>query len=361
MDERLIANLKNQLIRGSSTLYNEHAIYFGVIVPVLNDLKWNTSDTEEIVPQYATDEGRVDFALRPIDKQTGRRANFTFIEVKQLGKADEEAERQLFRYAFHEGVPLLILTDGARWRFYHPLSAGSLSERMIEEINLLSDPEEKCTRILQKYLERSRYLSVRDFDTFIKQEYNAHVQYQTFRRIWQTLVTGEDTGLIELILNRLASSLNVPINQLPIDKVRQWLTQELSLSATPPLLEEKQRGLYIKGTFYAARRLKDLGRILCEKLAEIDSSFPENFYHSRENKGSKRLYISPDPDKMFPATFREKRPDWQQYLVRFTDKQGKVWWLMTHFSQKTAKDLFKRLTLAVGLPWENPQGVKVIL
>ena len=58
-----------------------------------------------------------------------------FIEVKQVGNI-EGAEEQLFEYAFREGVPIAILTDGREWRFFHPTAQGDYRERKVCELNL---------------------------------------------------------------------------------------------------------------------------------------------------------------------------------------------------------------------------------
>ncbi|MEN3040689.1 MAG: hypothetical protein ABDH66_04015 [Bacteroidia bacterium] len=366
MKQNWIQTIKSRLSKGALALPNEYAIYNGIIIPVLHAVGWHPEDTEEVVPQYSTGEGRVDFALRKVDVHTGKRVSFTFIEVKHLGKADEEAEKQLLRYAFQEGVPLLVLTDGQQWRFYHPLSAGPSKERMIEEIDLLSDSEEKCLTILQKYLGQNRYLSLRDFHSFIAQEYHARFQRAHLRRIWKALLSGEDKALLELLREKLSAGLNISSEELPLDKLQHWLSEELkqvspsqstlSFSLSMPT----QRGVFVKGIFHPAKKLKEIGRILCEQLAALNEEFPEKFYNSKFSKGAKRLYIAPDPEKVFPDSFKEKNPKWKKYLIEFSDQKGRRWWLMTHFSQKMAEEVFKQLVASTGLPWGNPEGVKIV-
>lgn len=361
--EDLLQRIRDYLSKGSDVLQNEYALYFSVITPLLQALGWNTTDPEEVVPQYATSEGRVDFALRRLDKHTGKRVSYTFIEVKHLGKADDAAEKQLFKYAFHEGVPLLVLTDGALWRFYHPLSAGAFSERMIEEISLLSTSNEVFWATLQKYLDCVKYTSLRDFHAFIQQEYNAHLQYRTFKRIWHSLLSGEDPALLNLLRERLSEHLHLSPDHISTQTILQWINSQQPLASpsdkAPTLPSSK--GFYFQGKFYPARTLKELGRLLCEKLAEIDETFPERFYQSRENKGSTRTYVSQDANELYSKEFREKHPDWKTTIVSFQDKKGRQWWLMMHLSAQGARDLFMKLTKAVGLPWDDKRGVKVIV
>ena len=80
-----------------------------------------------------------------------------FVEVKQVGNIDG-AERQLFEYAFHEGVPIAILTDGREWRFFHPTAQGDYRERKVHEMDITENDSEKIAERLNRYL---NYKSIR--------------------------------------------------------------------------------------------------------------------------------------------------------------------------------------------------------
>ncbi|MCS7153593.1 MAG: hypothetical protein NZ989_06580 [Bacteroidia bacterium] len=260
-------------------------------------------------------------------------------------------------------MPPLVLTDGALWRFYHPLRAGAFGERMIEEISLLNTSNEVFWTTLQKYLDCAKYTSLRDFHAFIVQEYNAHLQYRTFKRIWHSLLSGEDPALLNLLRERLSEHLNLNPDHISPQTIRQWIDPQQPLAspseeAPPP---PPSKGFYFQGKFYPARTLKELGRLLCEKLAEIDETFPERFYQSEENKGSSRTYVSQDANELYSKEFREKYPDWKTTIVSFQDKKGRRWWLMMRLSAQGAKALFMKLTKAVGLTWDDERGVKVIV
>lgn len=96
---------------------NEASVSQGIVLRLLNALGWPAYDTDAVWPEYALGGRRVDFALcSPPSKP------LAFIEVKQIGQSDG-AERQLFEYAFHIGVPMAILTDGREWNFFLPARA----------------------------------------------------------------------------------------------------------------------------------------------------------------------------------------------------------------------------------------------
>lgn len=85
---------------------NEAAVSQGIVLRLLHVLGWPMYNTQVVAPEYDVEGTRVDFAL--CDPPLKPRV---FIEVKKVGNI-EGGEKQLFQYAFHEGVPIAILTDG---------------------------------------------------------------------------------------------------------------------------------------------------------------------------------------------------------------------------------------------------------
>ena len=91
---------------------NEAAVSDSIVRRLLDALDWPIYNPQLVFPQYPVEGGKVDFALcHPLLEPC------VFIEVKHVGNI-EGAEEQLFRYAFRRGVPIAILTDGQKWRFF---------------------------------------------------------------------------------------------------------------------------------------------------------------------------------------------------------------------------------------------------
>jgi hypothetical protein len=107
--ETALSDITARLRQG--TFPNEQAISQGIVLRLLQELGWNTWDTAVVWPEYQTGQGRADFALCHPPRKPA-----IFIEVKQPGKA-EDAVRQALEYAFHTGVPFIVLTDGKTWSF----------------------------------------------------------------------------------------------------------------------------------------------------------------------------------------------------------------------------------------------------
>ena len=178
-----IDDIRDNLEQGLFT--NEAAVSNGIVRRLLDALDWPIYNPQVIIPEYSVEGRRVDFALcHPPSKP------IVFVEVKQVGNI-EGAERQLFEYAFHEGVPIAILTDGREWRFFHPTAQGDYRERKVHEMDLTEDDSEKNAERLNRYL---NYESIRTGEAAkaIEEDYrNISRQRQVATRLpeaWSKLV-----------------------------------------------------------------------------------------------------------------------------------------------------------------------------
>jgi len=194
----LIARIRERLVQGA--YLNEAAISHGVVTPILNALGWDSADPQQLVPEFPIPgRGRIDFALFTLGQRPA-----VFIEVKGVGLTFE-GDRQLFEYAFHEGVPFCVLTDGRQWSFYLPSGQGSYDDRRVYRLQLDDREPEECARILTRYLARDR---VRDGSALIdaQRDYrDAAGQRQAVAalpRAWAELVAAPHELLIETVANK---------------------------------------------------------------------------------------------------------------------------------------------------------------
>ena len=177
----------------------EAAVSQGIVLRLLDALTWPRYNTQVIIPEYSVEGRRVDFALcHPPSKP------IVFIEVKQVGNIDG-AERQLFEYAFHEGVPIAILTDGREWHFFHPSGQGGYRERKVRELDMIQDESEESAKCLNKYL---NYESIRTNEAVeaIKEDYEEVVQQrQVATRLpeaWNKLIEEADEFLLHAVAEK---------------------------------------------------------------------------------------------------------------------------------------------------------------
>lgn len=179
---------------------NEAAVSLGVVLRVLNALSWPTFNTSVVAPEYALENRRVDFALcHPPGTP------LAFIEVKQVGQSSG-ADRQLFEYAFHRGVPLAILTDGREWHFYLPGEQGTYGERRVYKLDILErEPDESIAR-LKRYLEYSDVCSGKAIEAAKEDYRNVAKERQlqaTLPKAWTKLIEDEDEMLLELLADKV--------------------------------------------------------------------------------------------------------------------------------------------------------------
>ena len=155
-----------------------------------------------IIPEYSVEGRRVDFALcHPSSKPQ------VFIEVKQVGNI-EGAERQLFEYAFHEGVPIAILTDGQEWYFFHPSGQGNYRERKVHGLDLIKNSSEESAECLNRYLNYD-LIHTGEAVEAIKKDYEKVVQQrQVATRLpeaWNKLVEEADEFLLHAVAEKTES------------------------------------------------------------------------------------------------------------------------------------------------------------
>jgi predicted type IV restriction endonuclease len=126
---------------------NEATVSQGIVQRLLNALGWPVYDTEIVAPEYSLGGRRADYALCHPPREP-----VILIEVKQVGQS-KGADRQLFEYAFHKGVPMAILADGQEWNFFLPTEQGDYSERQLYKLDILERDPHEAESSFKRYLE----------------------------------------------------------------------------------------------------------------------------------------------------------------------------------------------------------------
>ena len=184
----------------SGAIISEASVSQTIVLRLLNRLGWDVYDPNLVCPEFSLEGMRVDYAL--LNKSGDPQI---FIEVKNLGQG-QTAERQLFEYVFHQGVPLAIWTDGQEWSFYLPSGFGEYQDRCVYKLDLLERPVKTSEKIFQRYLSFDAVNS----GTFIE---NAKNDYEDINRrrqesktipiAFNELIKEKDELLIELIADRV--------------------------------------------------------------------------------------------------------------------------------------------------------------
>ena len=189
-------DIRNDLGKGVFT--NEASVSDFIVLRLLHALGW-PYNPQAIIPEYSVEGKRVDFALcHPLLNP------LVFIEVKQVGQI-EGAERQLFEYAFHRGVPIAILTDGREWHFFQPGGQGDYKERRVCKLDLIETDNEESSGRLNRYL---NYESIRTGEAIraIEDDYrNIFKQRQietSLPEAWIKLVEEADKFLLDVVAEK---------------------------------------------------------------------------------------------------------------------------------------------------------------
>jgi predicted type IV restriction endonuclease len=327
---------------------NEAAVSLGVVLRILNALSWPTFNTGVVAPEYALEGRRVDFAL--CYPPGVPRA---FIEVKQVGQSSG-ADRQLFEYAFHRGVPLAILTDGREWHFYLPGEQGIYDERRVYKLDLLErEPEESVDR-LRRYLEYDAVCSGKAIEAAREDYRNAAKERQiraTLPDAWTKLVEDRDELLLDLLADKVESLCGYKPDP---DTVISFLRSHISLrnSSGEPVNREKPpsssrqigngpptTGFTFGGHVYPARNARDVLVQVMELLADRDPTFLERF--ASRVHGSKRHYLARSKYDLYPG--RRDLAENQSRELR------SGWWLGVHLSRQGIEKIIEQACSEAGI------------
>lgn len=330
---------------------HEAAVSQGILLPALHELGWPVFNTHVVFPEFSVAGRRVDYALcHPENKPA------VFVEVKRLGRSDKD-DKQLFEYAFHQGVPMAILTDGREWSFYLPAGQGRYNERRFYKLDLSERNTEDAASRLERYLSYTRVCSSEalsaaqeDYQTVAKEKEIEAV----LPKAWSVLLEERDSLLLELLADKVedlcgykpasdvcgqfVAGVSKPRPAPPVPDPGQF---------SSPLVREAQRpqGVYTRAivsyTFRGETRecssAVEMMRQVFRLLAREDPDFPERFAALKH--GTKRRYLDQDRQKLYPG----QPPDFAE------DKSFEVapgWWIGTNYSRKNIREI---LDLALGV------------
>jgi predicted type IV restriction endonuclease len=306
-----------------SGLYkNEAAVSQGIVLRLLQILGWPTYNTQVVCPEYALEGRRVDYALcHPASKP------IAFIEVKQIGQSDG-AERQLFEYAFHQGVPLAILTDGQEWNFFLPAEQGNYGERRVYKLDVVERNLSESAARLTRYLSYGEISSGKAIAAAREDYQNVARNRQmlvTLPEAWSKLVSEEDERLLELIADQVESLSgfkpdletvakffkgNMQLKNGSQVSVTLAKPQEIMSTVAPSRKIHLQAsvdpenagavGFLLNGQFVPCQNGRDVLIGVFETLSQQDASFLERFA-ARPKHGKTRRYLARSPKELYPG------------------------------------------------------------
>jgi predicted type IV restriction endonuclease len=337
---------------------NEAAVSQGIVRRLLDSLSWPVYDTDIVAPEYSLGGRRVDYALchRPGKPRV-------LIEVKQVGQGGG-AERQLFEYAFHQGIQMAVLTDGREWHFFLPAGEGDYSERRVYRLNLSDDDVEKIEERLTRYL---YYDAVRSGEAIeaAQSDYRALAEKRQIRmtlpEAWKQLVESEDDLLIELLAEKVRDLCGIEPDPdttatflreriqlrdessaatIPVSKARKTKQSARPSATTQQALESIGYSLY--GRAQRAQNGADLMVKIFDEFASRDKNFLEKFAALPKSPRQKRPYLARSREDLYPGS---------PQLVDNARKLRPTWWLDTNMGNPQKIKLIKRACEVAGIKY----------
>ncbi len=339
-----LTDLAEEIAAGS--FRNEAEISQGVVKRVLHEMGWPVFDIRIVAPEFKIGVRKVDYALcHPPGKPA------MLVEVKDLGKADEKGEMQLFEYCFHQGVPIAILTDGRTWSFFFPAGQGSYEERRFAQINLVHDSEARCADTLTAYLAfedvksgKARKRAERDYD-IARDQKEAASEYTS---VWRKLLAGPEPLLIDLFSEEVENVTGVrPDRDLAAAFIRGQGRIKKSSSDRPRRSPARVRkpvhkvatvdserifALTLHGNSETFSSGVEVMVAVFGKLAAMDSDFCRRY--AETHRGRLREYVAKSRDALYPGHHAPKN---------YAAELPNGWWLATHCSNS---DKLKRIRQA---------------
>jgi hypothetical protein len=329
-----INEIRNNLKLGK--YQSEAAVSLGIVQRILLLLNWPIYDSSIVIPEYSVDVKRVDFALchpqyKPI----------IFIEIKQVGQSIG-AERQLFEYAFYQGIPMGILTDGQEWQFFLPAEPGEFSDRRVYKLDLLERDIEDIIEVFNRYLDYSNVKSGKAIDAARKDYRNIYQQREaanTLHEAWKRLIEEGDDTLIELVADKVESLCGYRPNP---DQVIDFLAGKnirfpLSPGKNKQSDEQKRKessdkprdiGFELFGKFYSKRNAREVMYSVLYELAERDQTFLPRF-ESLPKHGRTRRYVARNRIDLNPS-----RPDLAM-SDEYSHEFSPGWYVNINLSKRT--------------------------
>ena len=351
---------------------SEQAISQGVVLRLLSVLGWPVYDTQTVIPEYGVEGTRVDFALcHPPGKPVA------FIEVKRsLEQTQREAaEKQLFQYAFHKGVPFAVLADGREWNFFLPSGHGNYGDRRVYKLDIVDREIEESSLRLNRYL---RYGAIRNGEAIksIQTDYHDVTRKReiqtTLPKAWAQLVADKDDLLLDLLAEQVGKLCGYQPDR---SAVAAFLQTTASVTAPDPVISQPARsrkrakpqpadtppqrasgiathGFSLDGRHYAAGTAKEVLIKVFEALIMRDPNFAQRFADLPKH-GRVRRYLARDRDSLFPG-----RPDYARKAAQ-SHQLSSGWWLLTHLSRESIRQHIRMACDVAGLQFGEDLRVEL--
>jgi predicted type IV restriction endonuclease len=293
---------------------DEAATKQGIVLRILSLLGWNAFNIDEVKPEHAVAEGRVDYSLRI------ERKDRLFIEVKKAGEELDGHEEQLLAYSFKAGIRIAVLTNGFKWWFYLPLNEGSWEQRKFYMIDISQQESQDVVSKFIDFLSRDNVTNekvITNAEEVYKSRKKESILKETFLKAWDRLISEPDDRLIELMTNKTEELCGYKpdaelVEQFLVKRVTQRAEstpQLVKSSFTPTRRDISTQTASVSGGYtnksvsafifnekqYRPKSWKELLMAMCDVFKESQGS---EFEKVLNLVGRKRPYFTRNPNEL---------------------------------------------------------------
>ena len=223
----------------SGRLANEAQVKQAVILPILRALGWDDANPREFKSEHSVGttggRGSVDYALF---RTAPNERPLVFVETKKLGNVSSAGEAQLFGYAFNQGVPFLVLTDGNVWNIYFAMAAGPFEERIVFRAELMQDERlGDYEWFLRRYLEKGNVVSGKarqDAAQDKEREENQLTAHNAIPGCWHGILSEPNSELLEMLARAVENACGI---RPDLGDVRAFLRDQRLVAHIAPAIE----------------------------------------------------------------------------------------------------------------------------
>jgi hypothetical protein len=288
MMENLLEFIKKLQSDKRFASFDEVATKQGIVLKILSLVDWDPFDIDEIQPEYAVGNKKVDFSLR------SNNSNKVFIVVEKVEKYLKHSREHLMDFAAKEDVEIAVLTNGFTWWFFSPHIDGDSEEQNFLKIQIKEQKPEQISQRFMELLSKKSVVSGKASET-AKNMYQAKQKTALVKehlpKAWEKIMKEPEKWLVDIVVKVTEGLCGYKPDK---ETVVNFLTSGTALKSTPtpsvkpepaPKPEEKKavqkfdpgkpvNAFTFKGKKYSVKSWKDMVLKVCELMnAEHKDNF----------------------------------------------------------------------------------------
>ena len=339
MIERLTAFIQDLKANPKLSGFDEAATKQAIILPLLQLLGWNTSNIDEVTPEFSVEKKRVDYSLRLSN------TNEVFLEVKKTGEDLENYQEQLLDYSFRQGVDLAILTNGKTWWLYLPMKKGEWKTRKFYTIDIIQQEPNDVARKFIGLLSKAKVQTGEAFqhaESIYDGKLKKKVLEETLPEAWNKLISEPDASFIDLLSETTEKLCGF---RPELDEVTRFLRR---YEGRFLLLPEAEEGDFIKKPpISPPEGIKKISQDdLIPHIIKVLRKYGGRARKDQVEKEIHQMFESVFKDPWYQETVANNVPRWQHNiawakerakhggLIKRPDDSGRGYWELTESGKK---------------------------